>query len=985
MNCQKAKSAKLGLINSILLVAVFVLPILAACMHLQNLFQEMLLQTEAKQIAAARFELNRFYDELDPRVFIEKALQRMEKELDLVPDSKFLPTQVSRLYGRDTTKKIRQFLAQNYHLQPIFIALPTKNGREFHSYFSPDFFQIQAKEKFDMVRIVSGTMMKKLMRSWAHHIPEVKGCLSRIKLSGQNLFDVDREAISGLLAQFFAPAMHFPENPGVCEQVFTTRFSSNKIYVYFNGSFKNPDFHGGFFILFAARDIPVREILRQALTSTGNFTRSMVLSETNLNEKLISDSKGLSSFRAPGTSIITRKLIEEICGSFAEKRNLFLKVSSSRSDFLGALSKDFNLVRMCKKLAILGFFFLLIYSMIHGIRPIGLLRSRFLMLVGLVVLIPYAITGYLAGITLDQLNKMRRQSCLEEAEAGLYEINRLIADYSLRRQLVTLSEKQRIAGDLKRRYSGRSKEKLSAEINSPILLDELYLFEKSGQVTTFRHKGNVVKEPYKLIKFMGYSYLENLGILESTDAKVKRELELAKFASGFLSSLRRDNVEGQLLRHEGAEVKNLAKLEQLSRMIFFVYPEFFLDDAPIIALSFIFFNDLETFGRLFDYLEVPTRKFFADTNASVNYSFAIGRRSGENSLEKFWPQSLTKNEVPRRLLEFMVSRGFSGYEIREENETTQARVWQFNPDSEYVTAGVVNLQPERLLKFMFYLLPLAGIIFSALSLLFLADLIWEIFARPIKDFIPAFAQIEQGNYATSVVIESGDELELLADSVNEMTRSLKQREKMRRFIPQKVFQDMLKDQQNQGRKIEKRKLTLLASDIRGFTSLGEKHAPEEIVSALNDYFTLMEEAIIDNEGEIERFIGDAIIAVFYENAVKSSAQRAFEAGLAMREKLRLLNLKRQEQRKFLFENGIGILTDDAWVVTTGASSGRRVHMVFGDVVDRANELEALTAGIIGNKIAVCEKTAAAVSGWKFAVVNKELSAFSPASSGNCHE
>lgn len=981
MNSEKNKSATLGFINSILLVVVIFLPVLAACVHLQNLHEHLLLQAESRQIVAARFELNRFNDDLEPRTFIEKAMKSMEKDLGLLPDPKFPLPANSVLYDHTTTEKIRRYLEQNYQLKPIFIALPTKNGREFHSFFSNDFAVVPANDKNDLIRIVSGTMMKTLMKSSAHQVPEVRGRLSRIMIHDENLFDVDREVISGIMAQYFAPAMHFSENRGVCETAFTTRFESRQIFIYFNGLFKFPDFHGGFLTVFAERDLPKKTILQHALASKDDFRRSFVAGKMNLNEVLFNQKNGISCYKIPGASVVTRALAVEPDTDAARQKHLLLKVFSERKIFLGSLSKNLQLVRMFKKLSLLTLITLLIFAGIRGITPVGMLRSKFLMLVGLIVLLPYAITGYLAGITFDRVEKMRRQACLEEANARLYEVNRLISDYSLRRQLVALSEKRHIAFALKKRHFGETTAELSKRIRSQSFQEELHLFERSGRITTYHQKENIVKEPYQLLRFMGFTYLENLGILERTNAKVKRELELAKFASGFLSSLRRDNVEGQLLRHEGAEVKNLAKLEQMSRMIFFVFPEFFLNDAPFLAISFTVLSDLAVFGRLFDWLEVPTQKFFSDTDQAKRFSFAIGRRSGENIIEKFWPQTLAQNEIPRQLLDFMVTRGFSGYEINENHDLTEAKVWQFNPDSRYISAGIVVLEPERLLKFMFYLLPFAGIVFSVLSLLFLADFLWEIFARPVKSFIPAFARIEQGDFQTSVLIKSGDELELLGNSVNEMTESLRQREKMRRFIPQKLFENMREGSDNKDRQIKKQSLSLLSSDIRGFTSLGEKFPPEEIVSALNEYFTSMEKAIVANGGEIERFIGDAIMAVFYGDTGAESARMALNAGFAMRKNLRLLNLDREARQKFMLENGIGIVTDQAWVVTTGISSGRRVHMVFGEAVKRANELEALTAKFPDFRIAVCENTVKAIKTESFVEIDTDLSAFSPVASG----
>jgi adenylate cyclase len=133
-------------------------------------------------------------------------------------------------------------------------------------------------------------------------------------------------------------------------------------------------------------------------------------------------------------------------------------------------------------------------------------------------------------------------------------------------------------------------------------------------------------------------------------------------------------------------------------------------------------------------------------------------------------------------------------------------------------------------------------------------------------------------------------------------------------------------------------VTLIFSDIRGFTAMSEKSAPQEIVRMLNEYFELMVDVIFQHEGTLDKFVGDEIIAIFGAPvALPNSEIKAVECALNMMTVLADFNRMRASQSKEEVKIGIGINTG---TVVTGAIGSSRAlqYTAIGDAVNTASRL-----------------------------------------------
>lgn len=163
-----------------------------------------------------------------------------------------------------------------------------------------------------------------------------------------------------------------------------------------------------------------------------------------------------------------------------------------------------------------------------------------------------------------------------------------------------------------------------------------------------------------------------------------------------------------------------------------------------------------------------------------------------------------------------------------------------------------------------------------------------------------------------------------------------------RFLdPHVVSQLTNQSSTDEAEAVRSKEVTVLFSDIRGFTSLSESRPPEEIVAMLNDYFNKQVEVIFEHNGTLDKFIGDAIMA-FWGAPVSTldHAIQAVSAALDMSDKL-------EEFKKtvdYAFEIGIGINTGSAVVGFIG-SNRRLDYTAIGDAVNLASRIEGETKGI----------------------------------------
>lgn len=142
---------------------------------------------------------------------------------------------------------------------------------------------------------------------------------------------------------------------------------------------------------------------------------------------------------------------------------------------------------------------------------------------------------------------------------------------------------------------------------------------------------------------------------------------------------------------------------------------------------------------------------------------------------------------------------------------------------------------------------------------------------------------------------------------------------------------------------ENREVTILFSDIRGFTTFAEKHSPEDVVAILNEYLGEMTKIVLKWRGVLDKFIGDAILC-FWGAPVRQDnhAELAIRCALEMMKRLGELQIKWAAEGKSGLDIGIGINTGKVIVGNIGAEGMKMDYTVIGDHVNLGSRVESLT-------------------------------------------
>ncbi len=209
-----------------------------------------------------------------------------------------------------------------------------------------------------------------------------------------------------------------------------------------------------------------------------------------------------------------------------------------------------------------------------------------------------------------------------------------------------------------------------------------------------------------------------------------------------------------------------------------------------------------------------------------------------------------------------------------------------------------------------------------------------------------------GDYSQTLKLSSKDEFEEVANALNKMTIGLQQREDLKSALARYVSEDILNEIIYAGRPSElysqRKKVTALFADVRGFTNFSEQLSPEETVAMLNDYFEKMIDAVFKNFGHLNKFMGDGLMALF--GALRDDEfqeEHAVQAALDMRTALKDLQEKwatsesRARDALASLRIGIGINTGLAIVGNIG-SKQRMEFTAIGDSINLASRLEQAT-------------------------------------------
>ncbi|MDP4164703.1 MAG: adenylate/guanylate cyclase domain-containing protein [Bacillota bacterium] len=217
---------------------------------------------------------------------------------------------------------------------------------------------------------------------------------------------------------------------------------------------------------------------------------------------------------------------------------------------------------------------------------------------------------------------------------------------------------------------------------------------------------------------------------------------------------------------------------------------------------------------------------------------------------------------------------------------------------------------------------------------------------PVKELVVNMKRIGEGHMDAQAIVRTNDEIGELTEGYNQMSSELnnyisrisRMNEAYFRFVPREFLEELGKKDITQielGDQVQ-REMTILFTDIRGFTELSEDLSPKDTFDFINQYLGIMEPIIANNNGFIDKYIGDSIMALFSKDA-----DDALIATLEMRRVLSDFNELRESEGKNQIDFGTGIHTGNLMLGVVGGY-GRMDGTVVSDAVNLASRLEGIT-------------------------------------------
>lgn len=296
----------------------------------------------------------------------------------------------------------------------------------------------------------------------------------------------------------------------------------------------------------------------------------------------------------------------------------------------------------------------------------------------------------------------------------------------------------------------------------------------------------------------------------------------------------------------------------------------------------------------------------------------------------------------KRAMESKLSQGEMRFEDKELKEYFIASFYKtpFGPAVVAQASEKIISEPAEYVRRQAFFI--TGLVLS--GSIFFVFLFSITLTSPIERLVDVTRQVAAGNFDVESNVHTSDEVGELASSFDTMVGGLRERDKMKnvlnKFHGSTVTDDLLKGDLELGG--VNKNVVVFFSDIRDFTKFSEGHTPEEVVGMLNEYFEIMVGIVTKNHGVVDKFVGDAMMAVWGAPKTTGNDEHwAAKACIEMREALAKLNDLRIGRGQTEIKIGMGLNCGPAISGTIG-SSERMEYTVIGDAVNTASRVESST-------------------------------------------
>ncbi|MDD2998717.1 MAG: adenylate/guanylate cyclase domain-containing protein, partial [Candidatus Riflebacteria bacterium] len=616
---------------------------------------------------------------------------------------------------------------------------------------------------------------------------------------------------------------------------------------------------------------------------------------------------------------------------------LHIKISARLPESLSEQQYQYNLFRLAASLSIMLYFMILLRCSLFGLSFRLSIRRRLASILGMIVILPILGIGLLTFLALNASDRVTEHHLLQRTLNSIKELA-ILNDENLLRQMIAALE-------LKRQLEGNDSKEL--DIFKILAMSEKNLNWYSrwtnslsvcsaeaslAQYNDFKEKMHA----NRLIDNLLLKYIENLGLSKVTKGQsnsFSRTMML-----GIMENYITPEMEEAWMVHESTIQREISHTSDTSRATLFLVRN---KKNRYQLVYYRVCNKKEHIFSYLNYFSSNNPKWFSRNDKYTDVFLGVTLRQYAAQLMFGWPHDvLLSPDMTHNFERAAATRDF-GHTILRNKNNIEVRAWRFKHGDSAIIAAIGKVTGNNFTSFFTSMIFPCIFGYAVLLLYFITGIITEFITGPIRIFNHGVTALNNENYGIMIENFSRDEFAKVTSAFNEMSNALRQREMIKRYVSNTLVEEMKNTDSPSAMEGRLVKATILASDIRGFTSISEKYSPAEVVEMLNSYFTCMEAAINEYGGIIDKYIGDAVQAIFYhDNPGENAALRACRAALRMREKLAQLNTDRSKNGLFTIENGIGIDTGMVVSGSVGSENGRKDFTVTGKIIEQAALLES---------------------------------------------
>ena len=933
----------------LLLLLVLAVPVLLLSLKLDGMAQKNAGWLQIDSVMALHEELKLFKEDLDVDQHLKRVLQEITSAENL--RQAFVDLSATDASGpinsglKNISDRLAARLTSLGYPQPLFIVLASRDLRHISHDFSQQFIGVK-----DSPEAAAEFICIAILQAKANSLSEFMEMRMRELLRKNSDGKLASDSYITLQKRFISSYEGSLPTPGMVSRFFSDIYNFQSVLFYSDSYQQSSEIDGLLAIGYLEDSIKMQFLLKKALVTPRNA--------------------GIRRFVAkPGDSSANQtptgqKLFASVPWSDSEQQHT--QNSAGRSDELhigvewrssgqSKVTAYQKVIRFASGMLILfGFATLVNVGLMRRKLPFSL-RQKIILILALALFIPGILVAILVYGIAGHVSASRADLAQSQLTTSLDLLEMYYRETANRQMLANLRFKLAMTELLQE----SNPEQISVDAFSG------YLFRNFSRSTIYDLDGRFFsllfgERIYKLDRILQTNivrFLNNAVGLRSNQLTRKHIDELA-YTDGFVDSLMKADFFRNEISNESENIPSLQNVNPFSREHYYFFPDLSTPDLKPKAVGFFRIAPDEVFE-----LYVQSRKdfphhFFSKSGDGYQTDLAIARTNPEYVVKEFLLDlSSRKPQSLQPLMHRAKQTGSSGNAGSKETDTLTA--WRFIDSWPLIFVGSVKLQAGTFAAFYLQTFPYVLLVFTLLVLLIFSEVLSRFFLSPLDAVMKGMHAIAQeGELKFRVEINNNDEFDKVGDAFNDMVAGLLQKRHISRFVSSSLIKstDHNTQSQNEGAGF----MTILASDIRGFTSLSEMHPPEDIVSLLNDYFTTMEAEIQSEGGIIYRFIGDAIIAVFSGTGNADTSARACRAAGKMRRRLAKFNLNQESLGKLCIDNGIGVASGQVESADIGQSGSRRDFMFFGEPVDLAERLESASKAGIHTRIIIDQVTAGLV-------------------------